>query len=125
MAKYNDFQKQMIAILDAVEGETGAAIKAGSEEAAILVTQTIRDKAMQYWPKSKYPKNWTYTEDKHGYIVHNKKTYRLAHLLNNGHRLFSSSGEYIKDTKAYPHIPSQKEVEKVSLEIMYRRLNQL
>ena len=125
MTKYNDFQKQMIEILDAVEGETGKAIKAGSEEAAILVTQTIRDKAMSYWPKSKYPKNWVYEEDKHGYIIHNKKTYRLAHLLNNGHRVFNNKGEYVKDSKAFPHIPSQKEVEKVSLEIMYRRLNQL
>lgn len=125
MAKNDDFEKRLMNILYEVEGETGKAMKAGSEEAAQIITKTIRERALSLWPNSKYPKNWIYEEDKHGYIIHNKETYRLAHLLNNGHRVFNNQGEYVKDSKAFPHIPSQEQVEKVSLEILYRRLENL
>lgn len=123
MASKNGFE-QLSDMLFEMEGETGKAIKAGSEEAAIAICNIIRDNALSLWPSSEYPKNWTYTEDKHGYIVHNKKTYRLAHLLNNGHRIIKN-GRVIGSAKAKPHIISQADAEKISLEIMYRRLNQL
>ena len=122
MAK-NGFE-QLSDMLFEMEGETGKAIKAGSEEAAITICNIIRNNAMSLWPGSEYPKNLTYTEDKHGYIVHNKKTYRLAHLLNNGHRIIKN-GRVVGSAKAKPHIISQADAEKISLEIMYRRLNQL
>lgn len=58
-----------------------------------------------------YGKNWTWTQKSHGqFIVYNKKTYRLTHLLEYGHatRLGTGKGRYTYGskarTKAEPHI---------------------
>ena len=122
----NDWAKQLMKTLEAVEGETGKAINAGCEEAASIIAQDIRNKALSLWPNSKYPKNWTYKKDEKtgGYIVHNKDTYQLAHLLNNGHRIIHN-GIYIGNTKAKPHILSQEEADKISYAVVMRRLENL
>lgn len=42
----------------------------------------------------KYAKSWAVTKQKGTYIVHNKKYYRLTHLLNNGHVIENQYGTY-------------------------------
>lgn len=121
-----DWKKQLMDTLNAIEGETGKAIQAGSAEAAEMIAKDIRSKALALWPNSKtgYPKNWKFKKDPKtgGYVVYNEDTYRLAHLLNNGHRLIVN-GKYIGSTKAQPHILSQEQADKITLECVERRLD--
>lgn len=52
-----------------------------------------------------YSKNWTYKRQRWGsYVVYNKKTYRLTHLLENGHDSANQYGEGYKRVKGTPHI---------------------
>lgn len=122
MAK--DGFEQLTEILIEIEGEAATTLEAGCKEAADEIAQDIRNKALSLWPSSDYPKNWTVSKEKGSYIVHNKKTYRLAHLLNNGHRIIKN-GRVVGHAKANPHILSQEEADKVTTEIIERRLNQL
>ena len=114
MAK-NGFE-QLTEILTEIAATT---LEAGCKEAADEIAQEIRNKALSLWPGSDYPKNWTVSKEKGSYIVHNKKTYRLAHLLNNGHRIIKN-GRVVGEAKAKP-----QEADKVTTEIIERRLNQL
>lgn len=123
MASKNGFE-QLTEILTEIEGEAATTLEAGCKEAADEIAQDIRNKALSLWPGSDYPKNWTVSKEKGSYVVHNKKTYRLAHLLNNGHRIIKN-GRVVGQTKAKPHILSQEEADKVTTEIIERRLNQL
>jgi hypothetical protein len=57
-----------------------------------------------------YAKSWTVKKDKksHQYIVHNKKYYRLTHLLEYGHIVKNQFGTYGR-AKAEPHIKRAEE----------------
>ena len=123
MVSKNGFE-QLTEILTEIEGEAATTIEAGCKEAADEIAQEIRNNALTLWPGSDYPKNWTVSKEKGSYIVHNKKTYRLAHLLNNGHRIIKN-GRVVGQAKAKPHIPKHDEVEKITTEIVEKRLNQL
>lgn len=55
-----------------------------------------------------YAKNWSYKTRKvmynNVYTIYNKApTYRLTHLLENGHRIVVN-GQYVGDADAQPHI---------------------
>ena len=123
-----DWTKKLMDALYTIEGETGKAMQAGSEEAASIIAKEIRSRALALWPNSKtgYPKNWTYKKDEKtgGYVVYNKKTYQLAHLLNNGHRIFSH-GKFVGMTKAQPHILSQEQADKITYACVMRRMENL
>lgn len=41
-----------------------------------------------------YARSWAVKKVKHQFIVHNKKHYRLTHLLNNGHIIRNQYGTY-------------------------------
>lgn len=60
--------------------------KAGAEAAEIASKQAV-SVLRKTSPKrtGAYAKSWTRKSIKRGYLVHNKKHYRLTHLLNNGH----------------------------------------
>lgn len=122
-----DLKKQVGDILLELEGEIGMSLKTGLEEAASELAEITRNNALKFWPASKtgYPKNWTYSKLKDGsFVVHNKKTYHLAHLLNNGHRIMRNKTQ-IAYSAPRPHIPTQAEADKLTTEIIERRLNQL
>lgn len=127
MAKDENIKRQIMDILFEVEGEAGQALKNGLRESADTIAKETRQNALSLWPNSKtgYPKNWIYTYNNDGsYVIYNKKTYRLAHLLENGHRIIKN-GRVVGKAKAKPHIPKQDEVEKITTEIVEKRLNQL
>ena len=53
-----------------------------------------------------YSRNWTVQKDRKGrhcgaYTVHNKKTYRLTHLLENTHMIVNAKGEYGRTSEGH------------------------
>ena len=52
---------------------------------------------------TKYARSWTVTKKGHQYIVHNKKHYRLTHLLEKSHVIANQYGEYGR-TEPQKHI---------------------
>lgn len=63
-----------------------------------------------------YAKSWAVKRDKkkHSYIVHNKKHYRLTHLLNNGHVIANQYGVYGR-TSGDNHIGKAEDHAKAAL----------
>lgn len=66
-------------------------------EAADICVKMIRKKSKR--ATGKYAKGWTKTEQFYrgmgtSYVVHNKDRYRVAHLLENGHRVINKYGTY-------------------------------
>lgn len=61
----------------------------------------------------RYASSWTVKTEKgvggNTYIVHNKKYYRLTHLLENGHATRNGTGRVFPDTPAHPHIKAAED----------------
>lgn len=71
------------------------------------------------YPPGSYAKDWTSQKDtettvRYSRIVHNRKHYALAHLLQHGHELRGYFQNRTNKTRvpAYPHIPSDEETER-------------
>ena len=75
---------------------------------------------------TKYRRSWTSeTEKKRTFTsvqVFNKLHYRLTHLLENGHRIVSKSGQTVGTAAAFPHIA---EVNEHAQEEAVRRIEEL
>lgn len=70
----------------------------------------------------KYARSWTVSKKKHQFIVHNKKYYRLTHLLENGHVIKNAYGTY-GTTAPQRHIaPAQERAEQKLLDRLKKEL---
>lgn len=77
-----------------------AAMDVGRAGANLLKTGSPR-------VKGNYARSWTADQTKKGTVyIHNKKHYRLTHLLEKGHKTNFKHGKYgrLKTSKAIPHI---------------------
>lgn len=82
------------------------------------VAKLTKKKLVEVSPKDKgdYAKGWTVTKDKKsgakfgpvGVVIHNKKHYRLTHLLEKSHQIRNQYGTYGR-SKAQPHISKAEE----------------
>ena len=84
------------------------------DKAAFTTAKVAIKELKEKSPKSKrtkggeYAKNWGYKKEKMpfgytSYTIHNKKHYRLTHLLENGHMIKNKYGSYGR-TNPIPHI---------------------
>lgn len=88
-------------------GDVTQCLKDAEETTAAWAALKINENACAYGWK-RYGSGWTYTrEGKRAirFVVHNKKYYRLTHLLEKGHRIIRHDGtDTGKRTDAKPHI---------------------
>lgn len=92
--------------------EYEAAIVKNTDACGKAVANAAAKKLRQTSPKrtGKYAKSWGVTREDSSfgenakYIIHNKKHYRVAHLLEHGHVMANG-----KRTKAIPHIKPVEE----------------
>lgn len=110
--KGGDFSVSMKAILDEFGKEATIAVQEAVIEEANEVKDQIKMNAKAYGWSSKYTGGFTVSElpSRLGSlaIVHNKKEYRLIHLLEYGHRVVNPYGNKKNPktitTRAFPHI---------------------
>jgi len=69
-----------------------------------------------------YANSWAVKKEKHQYIVHNKKHYRLTHLLNNGHVIANQYGEYGRTTGDNHIGKAEERAEKKLIDTLEARL---
>lgn len=99
-----------------VEGATDKAIDATARQTVKQLRNYRPNGAEKYGSWDAYLKGWTSQQEKgskYAYkrIIHNKRRYMLAHLLERGHRM--KNGQM---TKAYVHIEIAEDKAKTILE---------
>lgn len=115
--KLQDLSKKIVEICKESTEETIKQTWEAAENAARTAVEDLRKNS----PKrtGEYSKNWTYTKQNDGYVIHQKgKTYRLTHLLEKGHA--KAGGGRVK---GYPHIaPEEKKAVAEYLSDVERRI---
>lgn len=97
-------------ILEDYQGEVIEKLDIAALTTAKNAVKELKEKS----PKSRgaksgeYAKSWGYKKEKMpfgytSYTIHNKKHYRLTHLLENGHMIKNKYGSYGR-TRPIPHI---------------------
>ena len=130
--KVDDLAKEISQSLKDFEGVTDEACAAGvmytAEEAVKKLRVAHPSGSGEYGSWDKYNRDWGIFQtktDKRNHIkatVHNKKHYRLTHLLEKGHAL-KHGGRKVGETRAFPHIlPVAKDAEKELLENIKKRI---
>lgn len=94
-----DYQDDVIEKLDI------AALTTANDAVKELKAKSPKSKGVK---SGEYAKNWGYKKEKMpfgytSYTIHNKKHYRLTHLLENGHMIKNQYGSYSR-TRPIPHI---------------------
>ena len=104
----NGLANAIMKALEEFEGVTEEAARAGITETAKQAAEELKEAqpagSGQYGSWEAYNNDWaptktTANKKSFGAIVHNKKHYQLAHLLENGHALRNGGR-----TRAFPHI---------------------
>lgn len=124
-------QKQTIGFqLGQILDEYTLEVNQAADEAFERVANECAQKLKNTSPKrakrgGKYARSWTVDKERRRghidtYWVHNKKYYRLTHLLENGHVIRNAKGEYGR-TKPIKHIAPVQDWAETELPIEIKR----
>ena len=76
-----------------------------SLDSAEYTCQQVKANSMQFKSRRHpYANGWTVSAVRGGYVVHNKRHYRLTHLLEHGHAVSNQFGATGHRAGAHPHI---------------------
>ena len=104
----DDLVIQMRKVLDEYSKELQERVDAAIDMASKDTVKRLKNTSPR--DSGDYAKSWTRKKIAGGYVVYNKKHYRLTHLLENGHALANQFGSLGKRVPAYPHIkPAEQE----------------
>ena len=102
-----DLSKELNQILNTYATEVREDVDLCCKDAAVKTVEKIKEYGSDIGGEGKYMKSWAIKEvaPKHGvgtstWVIHNKKHYRLTHLLEKGHVKRGGNGR----VKAFPHI---------------------
>lgn len=89
-------QEQLAEILEGYDKEVREAVEKDIEKVASETAKTLRQTSAKSPHGGEYAKNWSVRKDRQTKTttVYNKKTYRLTHLLENGHVIRNQYGTY-------------------------------
>lgn len=99
-----NFEKQVMELLREYGIEARELLNEAIPEAADICVKMIRSNSKK--ATGKYARDWAKKEQFYrgmgtSYVVYNKKRYRVAHLLENGHRVMNKYGTYGSTTGDY------------------------
>lgn len=96
-------------ILDVASDEIEKKTEEISKKVASDVAKELQETSPKRASGGEYAKNWSSKSNNGGYVVYNKApTYRLTHLLENGHIVKNKYGSYGR-AKPQPHIANAAE----------------
>lgn len=112
--------KDLAEILDSYSKEVREAAKKDIEQVAKSTAKSLRQTSPKSPGGGEYARSWTATRQDNGWIVHNKRHYRLTHLLENGHVIRNQYGTWGR-AQAEPHI---KDAEEQAIEELVRKIEE-
>lgn len=126
--KVGEFDKALLKQLDSYKVQLMDGIDEVYDEIAVDALKDIKSESENAGFDNKvYSKGWVKVVKKNratgkiGVIIHNKKYYRLTHLLEKGHAKRNGGGR----TTAYPHISNtQNKMDELIIKKLKERLSQ-
>lgn len=92
-------------IMENVSDSVKGILKEASLDAAESTCRQVKSHSMQFKSRRHvYANSWGVSAVRDGYVVHNKRHYRLTHLLEHGHDVSNQWGATGKRAGAHPHI---------------------
>ena len=92
-------------IMESVNDSVKGILKEASLDAAESTCRQVKSNSMQFKSRRHaYANSWGVSAVRDGYVVHNKRHYRLTHLLEHGHDVSNQWGATGHRAGAHPHI---------------------
>lgn len=101
-----DFGEEVQLTFDFVGDTIKGILKDASLNAAESTCRDVTNRSMSLFHSKRhaYARGWAVSATNDGYVVHNKRHYRLTHLLEHGHNVVNQWGATGKRAGAHPHI---------------------
>ena len=116
-------EAQMKELLDTFDHHVQEVVEDAARESAKECVQKLKATSPKRPGGGEYARSWTSKKLKHGWVVYNKKHYRLTHLLENGHVAKNQYGTWGR-VRAIKHIAPAADAGIQRFELSFRaRMN--